>query len=297
VVARFPSFGGVKAFYAVVETGRVKDAAELLGISASAVSHQIKKLEQELNIRLLEADAGKLRPTTDGLRYFQGIQPGLKAILNATEELRSGPGRQRVTLTLTPSCAANWLLPRLRDIYLKHPEIELNLVTTTRVCDLSREHIDIAIRRGLGEWEYLESKRLLEETVVPVLARDLAASLDGRSITEILSATKILVNNVLPDEWDEWCQSRGLAAPAPKNRFLLETYELTIQAARDRLGIALGRRPLIDGLLANGELVSPSVNGHRDSLGYYVVWCRNTELTGPAKKVLAWLLSQASAKT
>jgi LysR family glycine cleavage system transcriptional activator len=102
----------------VVETGRVKDAAELLGVSASAVSHQIKKLAQELNIRLLESDAGKLRPTAVGLRYFHGIQPALKAILHATEELRSGPGRQRVTLTLTPSFAASWLLPRMRDVCL-----------------------------------------------------------------------------------------------------------------------------------------------------------------------------------
>jgi LysR family transcriptional regulator, glycine cleavage system transcriptional activator len=293
MVARFPSFSGIKAFYAVVETGRVKDAADLLGVSASAISHQIKKLEQELNIRLLESNAGKLQPTDAGLRYFQRIQPGLMEILHATEELRSGPGAQRVTLTLTPSFAANWLLPRMKDIYLKHPDIELNLVATTRLCDLSREHIDIAIRRGLGEWDGLHSASLFKERVVPVLSRDLAATLKGRAVTAILSSMKILVNNALPSEWDEWCQARGIAAPPAKNRFLLETFELTLQAARDGLGIALARRPLVDELLTDGDLVCPYVDDYHDAMGYYAIWRRNAELTGSAKKVLAWLLSQA----
>ena len=293
MVARFPSFGGIKAFYALVETGRVKDAADLLGVSASAISHQIKKLEQELNIRLLEPNASKLQPTEVGLRYFQRIQPALKAILHATEELRLGPGSQRVTLTLNPSFAASWLLPRMKDIYLKHPEIELNLVATTRLCDFSREHIDIGIRRGLGQWEGLNSESLLKEKVIPVLSRDLAATLKERPIAEILSSTKILVNNTLPGEWDEWCQVRHIATPPTKNRFSLETFELTLRAARDGLGIALGRRPLVDEFLTDGDLVCPYVDNHQDAMGYYLIWPRKLELTRSAKKVLAWLRSQA----
>ena len=105
----------------MVETGGVKPAAELLGISASGVSHQIKRLERELNAQLLETIAGSLVPTPRGEAYFRELRPAMRAILEATGRLVEADGEQRLTLSVGPSFAASWLLPRMKAFNDTHP--------------------------------------------------------------------------------------------------------------------------------------------------------------------------------
>lgn len=287
---RFPSFGCLKSFYALALTGSAVKAAARLGVSPSSVSHQVKALETELGVRLVVNEKGKLLLTKKGEQYFEAIRAPLRGILQATDEIRSMPGRRRVSLTLTPSFAAGWLLPLLQDFKAKHSDVELDLITTTRVVDLARENVDLAIRRGSGSWPDCVAEPLMREVLIPVVAPRTWKSLGCDTIEQAFGATRVLVNTTMFGEWDRFCEARGVASPPLECRFNLETYELTVQAARDGLGIALGRRPLIDNLVQSGELIAPAGNSGPDLNGYFVVHLEG-EMRSDVRRLHAWLLS------
>jgi LysR family transcriptional regulator, glycine cleavage system transcriptional activator len=287
---RFPSFGCLKSFYALALTGSAVQAAARLGVSPSSISHQVKALEIELGIRLVVNTKGKLLLTAKGEQYFDAIKAPLRGILQATDAIRSMPGRRCVSLTLTPSFAAGWLLPLLQDFKTKHPDVELDLIATTRVVDLDRENVDLAIRRGSGTWPGYVAEPLLREVLIPVLAPRIWKSLGCKTIEEAFKTMRVLVNTTTSGEWDEFCEVRGIRPPPPESRFNLETYELTAQAARDGLGIALGRKPLIDSLLRSGELVAPNADCGHDLHGYFVVRL-DGEMRSDVRRLHAWLLS------
>jgi LysR family glycine cleavage system transcriptional activator len=287
---RFPSFGGLKSFYALALTGSAVKAAARLGVSPSSISHQVKGLEKELGVRLVVNERGKILLTAKGEQYFEAIRTPLRGILHATDAIRSMPGRRRVSLTLTPSFAAGWLRPLLQDAKAKHPDVELDLIATTRVVDLARENIDLAIRRGGGNWPDCVAEPLMREVLVPVLAPGTWKSLRCDTIEQAFAATRVLVNTTMPTEWDKFCDARGIAPPQMESRFNLETYELTVQAARDGLGIALGRKPLVDNLLQSGELIAPAGNSGHDLNGYFVVRLHG-EMRSDVRRLHAWLLS------
>lgn len=289
----FPSFGGLKAFYAVVETGRLKSAAELLGISPSGVSHQIKRLEQELNVPLLTSTEGRLQPTAQGLQYFQSIRPAMRTILEATDTLVSHGGRQRLTLAFGPSFAASWLLPRMKAFQEAHPDIELNLIANPRLNDLTRERIALAVRRGAGNWPGLTAELLLPEQLFPVMAPAYHSRFEGRAMAEVLAEARLISNTTVPDEWGEWCRAHALGEPPAGNIFGLDGFELTMQAARDGLGIALGRKPLVDGLLASKALVAPFGTVTDTDMGYYIAWRSDADLTVAMRRTIDWFRAQA----
>jgi len=288
---RFPPFGGLKSFYELALMGSAVRAAERLNVSASSISHQVKTLERELGIRLVENRKGRLHLTVDGVQFFERIKAPMTEILKASEAMRSAPGRRRVSLTLTPSFAAGWLMPRLLDLDRKHPDLEINLITTTRVVDLEKENVDLAIRRGEGGWDGIIAEPLLKETVVPVVAPNFLDASDQGNLEKVLGKSRALVNTTLEGEWDTLCSACGVTPPAQSKRYNLETYELTIQAARDGLGIALGRRPLVDPLLESGELVAPVELPDVGNMSYFVVR-REGSMRSDVKRLFNWLKSQ-----
>lgn len=291
---QFPNFAGLKAFFALGHHGNLSDAGSRLGVSASAISHQIKNLEADLGQRLVENRNGRLFLTAEGNAFFDQIREPMAEISRATSSIRSRGGRTRVTITLTPVFAANWFMPRMKQLVEAYPDLELNLVTTTRIIDLERENIDFAIRRGRTEWPGFASQVLLEEQIVLVASPAYAETLAGSDLQSFLGSAQLLINTTLPAEWQDWCHVQGVDLPRDARRFNLETYELTINAARDGLGVALGRRPMMDEFLANGSLVVLFEGAHSDFVQHRLVWSENRSLGAPAKKVREWLVREAA---
>ncbi len=289
----FPAFAGLKAFFAVGRSNGIAEAATRLGVSRSAISHQLKKLETELGVRLYERAGGKLKLTTEGEAFLRAIEGPMKQIREATEQIRSSPKRRRVSLTLTPSFAAGWLMPRMRKLSELHPELELNLICTTRVVELGTEHVDIAIRRGGGKWPGLDAVRLFREEVVPVISPTLLNEIDADDLASLLERAQVLVNENLPTEWDDWLSASDLNLASEIRRFVLESYELTLSACQDGLGVALGRRPLVDPLLDSGDLVQPFKDAKAGTSGYFLVSRKDYEPDSMARKLRAWLLAES----
>jgi LysR family transcriptional regulator, glycine cleavage system transcriptional activator len=292
---RFPPFAPLKAFFAAaesLETGRLRAAAKQLGLTESAVSHQVKRLEKFFGVALFERDGRTLRLTAAGTRFHRAIQPALSAIQAAADDVKAEPRRQRVTLTLPTSIAAFWLIPRMAKLQQAHPAIDLQLVATNRLCDLAREQIDLAIRYGTGGWRDLDAQPLMPELYFPVASTAFAHKHRSQDPSELLKSTRIIANALHPDEWTEWCSAHGLQPPRTSNMITLSSAELVIPAVLDEVGIGMGRRPIIDPLLKDGRLV-PLFRGRAlGKAAYYLVRPRAGQ-SAAARKIADWLIQEA----
>jgi LysR family glycine cleavage system transcriptional activator len=198
-----PPFAALRAFHAAATHDRYKDAAESLGLTESAISHQVKRLEDFLRTPLIDRSGSRPVLTDTGRRYLEQIEPALRQIRAATEALMPAEGRATVRMTLPPSLAAAWLIPRLGAFEREHPEINLQLITTTRVIDLRRDQMDFAIRHGKGAWPDVEAVFLLAEAAMPVCAPGYVEALPGGDANglpaDLLGERRLIVNANFPE--------------------------------------------------------------------------------------------------
>lgn len=290
-----PPFPALRAFQAAARHGRFKDAARDLGLTESAISHQIRRLEDLLRVPLFARNGPRVRLTVQGARYYQAIDPALGQIAEATRALMGPSRHSRVALTLPPSLASLWLIPNLAVLEQAHPEIDLQLVTTTRLCDLKREQIDLAIRHGGGAWPDVESVFLLAEAAMPVCKPGYLEETAGEDPIAAIGRGRLIVNGYYPDEWTEWAAARGLAPPALDGALKLEAQDQVLAAAERGLGLAMGRSPMVDARLADGSLVAPFGLPHRSGAGLYLCWARDAAPSAASRRVARWLQTLAKA--
>ncbi|WP_119301069.1 LysR substrate-binding domain-containing protein [Dongia deserti] len=294
-MVNYPPFAPLKSFFAAAEaseSGRLRAAAKQLGLTESAVSHQIKRLEEFFGIALFERHGRELRLTAAGARFHRAIQPALATIETATADMMTGPQRQRVTITVPTSIAAFWLIPRMAKLQQRHPSVDLQLVATNRLCDLAREHIDLAIRYGAGQWRELEVRPLMPELYFPVASAAFVRKHGACDPAELLKSSRIITNALHPDEWSEWCSAHGLQPPRTSNMITLTSAELVVPAVLDGVGIGMGRRPIIDPLLNDGRLVPLFRDRAIGKTAYYLAQPRASRSTA-ARKVAEWLVEEA----
>ena len=290
-----PPFAALRAFHAASTHDRYRDAAESLGITESAISHQVRRLEEFVRIPLFDRSGKRPRLTDAGRRYLEQIEPAMRQIHAATEALLPASGRSTVRLTLAPSLAATWLIPRLGAFERAFPEIDLQLITTTRVIDLSREQIDLAIRHGKGAWADVDATFLLEETAMPVCAPGYLESQPQEPSLDVLSGVRIIVSANFPDEWEEWARAHGVEPPVRDDMITLDAMEQTLQVAESGHGLAMGRRPVVDAWLERGRLVAPFGVADPTGAAYYL--CRPVDAvpTAAGRRLERWLTEMAAA--
>ncbi len=281
-----PPFPALRAFRAAAYHGQFREAARDLGLSESAVSHQVRRLEDFLHVQLFERHGPKVDLTEVGRRYFREIDPAIARIGAATEALLGPVDRFRVALTLPPTLAMLWLIPKLARLEVELPAIELQLMTTTRVVDLRREQVDLAIRHGQGNWQDVEAEFLFEETARPVCRPGYI--LCNGDMTAALAGKRLLISNYFVDEWTEWARARGIEPPSTNGALRLDSQEQILAAAEEGLGVAIGRSPSVDDRLANGRLVAPFGEAAFGDASYYL--CRPFgDITSSARKIAHWL--------
>ncbi len=291
---QLPPFAALRAFYAAATHQRYRDAAESLGVTESAVSHQIRKLETLLRTNLFEKSGTRAELTETGRRYLEQIGPALRQIQAATEAILPASGRSAVRLTLPPSLAATWLIPRLGGFERRHPEIDLQLITTTRVVDLSRDQMDLAIRHGKGTWPGVEVAFLLEESAMPVCAPGYLNAAPGKPNTELLGDGRLIINGSFPDEWNEWAGAHGLAPLSLDGAITLDAMEQALQVAESGHGLAMGRRPVVDDRLARGTLIAPFGAPNPTGAAYYLCKPLGVTPTAAGRRLERWLADVAA---
>ena len=294
---KFPPFAPLKSFFAAAEaseSGRLRAAAAELGLTESAVSHQVKRLEEYLGQALFERHGRELRLTAAGARFHRAIRPALEAIQAATGDMMAAPRRQRVAITSPTSIAAFWLMPRLVRLQELHPSVDLQLVATNRLCDLAREQIDLAIRYGAGPWRGVEARLLMPELYFPVGSAGFLRRNRGKDPAELLKTSRIISNALHPDEWTEWCGAHGLQPPRTSNMITLSSAELVVPALLDGVGIGIGRRPIIDPLLQDGRLL-PLFRDRAIGKAAYFLAQPPGKQSAVARMVAAWLMAEGRA--
>ena len=295
---RLPPFSALLAFRAAATHDRLAEAAESLGVTESAVSHQLRQLETFLQTKLFDRSGGRLALTETGRRYLDRIDPAIREIQAATEAVLPAPDRAAVRLTLPPSLAVTWLIPRLGGFEREHPSLDLQLIPTTRVVDLRRDHVDLAIRHGKGNWPGVEARFLFEDLATPVCAPgylpEIGGDSGGEPSPDLLARHRLIVNGSVPDEWEEWARARGLPAPSLDGALVLDTIEQVLEVAESGHGLAIGRRPFIDARLAAGSLSAPFGAAGPTGAAYYLCRPADIDPTAAARRVARWLEAAAT---
>jgi len=281
-----PPLHALRSFHAAAHFGRFREAAAALGLTESAISHQVRKLEEYLSTRLFERRGNAVRLTLAGQTYFEAIDPAFAAIRRATEGL-SGPCC-RVSLTLPSSLVTMWLIPRLAELEATLPEVNLQLTPSNRVLDLRRDQIDLALRHGKGSWPGITATHLFDEQTFPVCKPGFVK--EGADPEVALRSVRLIVNAAHREEWCEWAQARGIEPPPLDNALVLDGTEQIMEAAAGGVGLGIGRRPMIDRLVEEGRVEAPFGTAADSSYAYYLAWRDDAELSVPARQVARWLM-------
>lgn len=288
-----PPLQALRAFEAVARLLSFRRAGEELLITQSAVSHHIGALERHLGARLFIRKARGVILTPEGERLSGAVREAFALIAAATADLSGKPAKRRVRVSLLPSFAANWLAPRLINFTATHPEIELALDPTLRMADLEADDADIAIRFGDGRWEGAENHLLMAEWVSPVASPALLSQGPPlREPKDILAYP--LIMSLKTSDWDVWADANGVDLRGARTLQLLD-YNISLQAAVDGAGVAIGRMLLIGDRLRSGALIQPfaevSTSGR---IGYWLHRRPPALETPEATAFAAWILREAA---
>lgn len=281
--------GPLRVLDAVHRGGGVGRAAELLHITPSAVSHQLRRLEADLGVRLVQKSGRDIGFTTAGTELaIQAAQlfDQLESVLAKAGEAGANP---RIRVKVIPSLAIKWLMPRLGSLYAQHDNIDIEVATVARADDTELHNADFVVRRGNGNWPGLRADLLFPDELVLACAPSLAERL--RTPEDVLGET-LLNSMIAPDCWDRWLLSTGLAASSGTRFLSLANAVLCLQAAADGLGIAVTQRAYITQDFATGQLVQPLAHSARSGDGYYLVSDPARAATLPFSTFANWMIGQ-----
>lgn len=283
---RLPKLSTLEAFRIAAAEGSFKAAAERLSLTPSAISHQIKALEEDLGTPLFERRVRQLVLTPGGRAFADVVDRAFAQIADGVQALRDRESRQTLALTLGSFVADEWVLPALGSFSRAHPDIDLRIDTSVRSRDLMRDETDVALRFGRGHWPGLKTLHLLDVHATPVIGPACAIP---TADWETLARLPRLHSTAVPDAWQQWEQAMNLRLPPPVSELWLDSYLALLQAASRGLGVALGLQPLIRGWVEGGRLRAPWPSTPRPAAGYYVVYRPSDEERPAVVALREWL--------
>lgn len=271
---RLPPLNAVRAFEAAARLGGFVAASEELAVTPSAVSQQVKGLEEWLGVRLFVRRAQGLERTAAARQYLPGLTEALDRIDDATAAVLPKPSSRVLTVTSLASFSAQWLAPRLPSFAQAYPDIDLRLSTTDRMLNLEIDDVDVAIRYGHGQYGELEVEKLVEEWVTPVCAPSVSMGGDRAPPITRLDDLKdcILMHDSTAilharhgqppvQSWSGWLDAAERpdlkqVLPIDRGPAFSDSHFL-VQAAVAGTGVMLGRGVLVADPLSTGTLVAP----------------------------------------
>jgi LysR family glycine cleavage system transcriptional activator len=247
-----PPLSALRAFAAVADLGGFSVAARALNVTHAAVAQQVRALEDHLATPLVVRDGRGMALTADGQQLAAALADGFGAIAAGVATLKASAGDRPVRITLTPSFASQWLMPRLRDFWDQHPDIALSLHPDARVVDLRRDGMDVGLRYGDGDWPGVEARFLASGRMAVACAPDLLGAKSNLSLAELQDAEWILTRDW--PEQENYLKSIGLK-PHLLSRTEFPSEELSLAAARQGLGLVVESLALMEDDLEEGRLV------------------------------------------
>ena len=287
VRTRLPSLKQIRAFEATARHLSFSKAAEELHVTHAAVSHQVKALEDYLQIRLFDRLTRAIRLTPQAELFYKDVHQALNLIGESASRLRESQLQGELKITAAPSFATRWLLPKLTQFQSQYPDINVDLQPTMEVVDLRDSDADIAIRHGSGRWPGLESIKLFDEQVVPVAAPDLAESFDD---TKFWHGQTLLSASPRKGEWEHWFEKRRKKIPENLHIIYYPTQALALDAAVAGMGIALTDYRLVTQDLSSKRLVQLQDKPLLNNRAFYAVFRKGSVSDPRIKAFCDWLI-------
>lgn len=285
-----PPLQALQNFVTAARLGNLTRAAETVNLTVSALSHQMRQLEERLGYPLLLRQPRGVRVTPEGQRLLDLVGPHLDAIGQAFQPFAARHDRV-LTVSALPSMASNWLVPRLGRFVAAHPEIEINLESSERLTDFARQlPMDAALRVGAGQWPGLTAEPMFDEWLVPMASPALVQRMGGVDVLPI-SHWPLLGD---PDgEWDRWF---ALIDDTPPTRYvaMLNDSEAHHRAALDGIGVALGRVTRARLLLDSGQLIALSPHWLKTRWSHWLVYPPRSANHRGFLAFRAWLHAEAA---
>jgi LysR family transcriptional regulator, glycine cleavage system transcriptional activator len=296
-----PSLDLLTGFEAAARHLSFTKAGEELFLTQSAVSRQIKELEDQLGVPLFHRRHRALVLTDAGQQFYAAAAQVITTMRSATERLRSQSGRKRpLSLTTTHSFAALWLIPRLAGFTRTHPGVDVRITADTRVQDLERDGLDLAIRHGPPSLAGPNAVRLFGERVFPVCSPKLLRTNPLRQPADLKNHTLLQYDD--PDarhpwlHWKTWLEVAGIPDLRPAGTLSLSGFEQIIPAAVAGHGVALGRSPLVKDLLTEKRLVAPFKTTADPARAYFVIASRAAASRPEVHEFIEWLKGEATKR-
>lgn len=295
---QLPPLQALVFFEAAARHQNFTAAAQELGTTQPAVSQRVGWLEQDLGVALFKRQHRGVALTAEGLRLFEAVREGLGVIGTAAAELRASRSAPVLTVATDFGFAAYWLMPRLHALRELVPDLDVRIFTSQNGFDLRKEPVDAAIGFGAGAWPGCEAELLFPEVVRPVCSPAFAARHGLSGAPQQLAGLPLLhLERPVPARWlgwADWFALHGLPASHGHHDVTFNNYPLVIQAALAGQGVALGWTPLVDDLLAAGQLLALG-EPERTECGYFLVLPRSARLAGVLAVFRRWLLAEVRA--
>lgn len=290
----------LRAFEAAARLRSFTAAAAELGTTQPAVSQQIKRLEEQLAIRLFDRIYRGIELTDAGYTLFEAVQGGLRSIDDCLGLITTQTQHEVLQVSTDFAFAAYWLMPRLHRFHQRYPQVDVSLVTSERSHAMLGPNIDVAVLFGDGRFRQGESHWLFNEEVFPVCSPRL---LDDRTLPlgsdALLEWPLLHLRGESSCQWFDWSGLfRALhipSAPAP-GQLRFDNYTLLIQAAIAGQGVAIGWRHLVDALLEQQLLCRPFEGAATSTLGYFVVVPQRKRRGQMVQRFVDWVMEEQSRR-
>lgn len=281
-----PSINSLLALEAVERLGTAIAAAEDLSLTHSAVSRQLKVLEEQIGVSLFLREGKGLKLSQAGTAYARAVRECLNDLARASLKVKASGSRANLNLAVLPAFGMYWLGPRLQKFMQAHPDILINQSTRIRPFDFDSEEFDAAIHFGAEDWRGAHHLPLLQERVIAVCAPDFADDLP--LCPQALLAKQLLHLESRPGAWEDWFKAHGQEADRLRG-MLFDQFSSMAEATVAGMGVALLPEFLAEREFHQGRLV-PASSGYVDVAGtYFLVWPRNGTLSLPLLSFIEWL--------
>lgn len=265
---RLPPLNTLRLFEASARLSSFKDAAEELRLTPSAISHGINALEDWLGVPLFQRTARGLTITKAGSEYLPIVARVLDSLSTASDRLSGRHPDNLLTISAAPTIASRWLLPRLASFRNRYPSLRIKIDASHHLADLQGNEADVAIRLGRGEWSGHIADLILREELLPVCApshlerlRDLK-HMDDAPLLHVITASA---------EWATWSRHARRELPSLSKGLYFNSIYMAFEAAAQGLGVAMGRKPLVDQELSEGRLVAVWGSACMSETAYWLV--------------------------
>ena len=284
-----PSLAALRAFEAAARAGSFSAAAQELNVTHAAIAQHVRAVEAHLGLSLLVREGRGMALTESGAQLAAALADGFGQIVTGVRVIRDAAEARPLAISVTPTFAENWLMPRFSDFWAKHPGFELAITPSMAVVDLRRDGYDMAIRYGEGDWPGVEATHLVSADYTVVAAPALLA---GRTVTRFDDLYDLpWLFETIHREPRRWAEGSGLE-PACCQIKEIATLTMLLSAVRAGAGVTVVSSALVSDDLAAGRLVS-LMQETRDRTGYYIVHAPGV-LPDRVKTLKNWLLRAAA---